>query len=228
MRGRIGTEKSSVHDRRSFLRSMNATTIWAAIAAVAATASVGLTAVYTWLTLRLLRMQAEPNVVVYVRHDRSRPTILEIVVKNIGNGLASDLAFKTLRPIPYRAFGINIADAKPSQTMTSGPLVNGIPLLAPGESRVITWGQFGGLQSALNGRPITITCTYSYRGRSMTPVHAVLEVESFDATDASETETSRAIKLLGKIPASIDNLRIAVEASRGRDETGDDDHGVES
>src|SRR5437899_1057385 len=123
----------------------NWATFWAAVAAVAAGLSALFSAIYTRLTYRLVQAQGEPNVVVYVHHDESRPTILEIVIKNIGNGLAKDMVFHSSHPIPSHAFRISAAQAKPSQDMTSGPLISGIPLLAPGEKRVITWGQFGGL-----------------------------------------------------------------------------------
>jgi len=117
---------------------------WTAIAAVAASLSALLAAVYTWLTFRLVRSQNEPNVVIYVRHDESKPSILQIVIENVGRSLATDLSFKSSGPIPRKAYGLSEGQAQPIQPMTAGPLINGIPSLAPGDSRKIAWGQYYG------------------------------------------------------------------------------------
>lgn len=77
-------------------------TFWTAIAALSASVSALLAALYTWLTFRLVRAQNEPNVVVYVRHDDSRPSILQIVLENIGRGITADLSFKSSRQLPQK------------------------------------------------------------------------------------------------------------------------------
>jgi hypothetical protein len=110
--------------------------------------------------------------------------------------------------------------------MTSGPFVNGILLLAPDESRVVTWGQFGGLMKALGSDPVHITCIYWHRGRRMPPAHATLEVDSYDATDASESETGRAIKKLADISSSLNRLRESIERIGAGDD--DSDGGAEA
>ena len=46
---------------------------WTALAATAATFTALVTAAYTYFTLRLVRAQAEPNVIVYAKHDTDRP-----------------------------------------------------------------------------------------------------------------------------------------------------------
>jgi|SRR5882672_8630576 len=144
--------------------------------------------IYTWLTYRLVRSQAEPHVIVYAHHDNSRPTIIEIVIENIGRGLATGVTFTTSAPVPHRAFGIDVAGATGGSEMREGPLVTGIPALAPGEKRTLVWGQFGGLHKALGGKAITVTCHYSHGNRVMPGSTCYLEVHSFEATDASESE----------------------------------------
>jgi hypothetical protein len=47
----------------------------------------------------------------------------------------------------------------------------------------------------------------------MPAFHGQLEVDSYDATDASESETRLAIKALERIPASIDQVRRMLERS---------------
>lgn len=52
---------------------------WTAVAAVAAGGSALMAAIYTFLTFRLFRLQAEPKVIVYAKGDPDRQTILMII-----------------------------------------------------------------------------------------------------------------------------------------------------
>jgi hypothetical protein len=76
------------------------------------------TAVYTDLALRLIRTQSEPKVIMYVKHDFNRPSILMIVVENIGRDIAHDVKFFPSKPLPARAWGIESADAVEAETLT--------------------------------------------------------------------------------------------------------------
>ncbi len=111
---------------------------WTAIAAVAASGSVVMAAIYTRLTFRLVRLQAEPKVIVYVKHDLERPTILVIIIENIGRDIAYDITFKASKAIPTKAYGITVDEARPVGIMNDGPLIEGIPALGPGDFREIT------------------------------------------------------------------------------------------
>jgi hypothetical protein len=42
--------------------------------------------------------------------------------------------------------------AQPPKELKTGPLVTGIPALAPGGRRILTWGQYGGLKKVIGGR----------------------------------------------------------------------------
>jgi len=179
---------------------------WTVVAAVAASLSAFSAAVYTWLTFRLVRSVAEPNVVIYVRHDESRESILQIVIENIGRDLATDLRFTSSRPIPSRAWGLPGDSVQHAQPMTDGPLVNGIQTLAPGDSRKLSWGQYAGLKDALGSDPITVTCKYRHGTRSMPTVSAILEVDSFTGTDALESEAVRTINELRRIADAAETL----------------------
>ncbi len=163
---------------------------WTAIAALAASLSALFAALYTWLTFRLVRGQSEPNVVIYVRHDESRRSILQIVIENIGHGLATDLHFTRSRKIPREAWGLSEEDTKPSQWMQGGPLIDGIPSLGPGDSRKLSWGQYYGLKKALGGEPVIVTCEYKNGKRRMPAVTATLEIDSFTGTDALESHAN--------------------------------------
>ena len=106
---------------------------WTAAAAVIAGISAAIAAISTWLSFLLLRAQNEPHVVIYVKHDESRQTILMIVIENIGNTIAADLTFNLSRPLPAYAYGlgIDLHSAEPSSVMVDGPLIKGIPTLGP-------------------------------------------------------------------------------------------------
>jgi hypothetical protein len=177
--------------------------LWTVIAAVAASLSALSSAVYTFLTYRLVRAQSEPNVAVYVRHDDSRPSLIEIVVANIGRGLATDLSFTSSRPLFHKAFGVSLDQATTAEPMLDGPLVEGIPALGPGDSRRITWGQYGGLLKALGDGTITVQCHYKHGRRAMPPVSGQLEIRSFKGTYVAQSEGVRTIEALRDIAKAI-------------------------
>lgn len=184
---------------------------WTALAAVAATASTAVAAAYTYLTHRLVRLNTDPKVLVYTVNDRERPGILMIVIENIGRDIAEGVRFTTDRPVPSRAFGMTIEEAQPSELMRSGPLIDGIPALGPGDTRRITWGQFGGLRKALGGKPIRITVEYR-RGRHRFSSSSVLEVDSYEGTDASRTVLEEIASNLNTIGQRLQVLTGSIRA----------------
>lgn len=99
----------------------------------------------------------------------------------------------------------------PAKVMQSGPIVNGIPALGPGDSRVITWGQWAGLNEALGNEPIEIEYSYNTRHRT---VHerTRLEVASYGGTDASESPASASAGNLAKIATNTDSIAGSIKA----------------
>ncbi len=148
-----------------------------------------LTAVYVWLTHKLLRAQSDPYVVVYASSDELRPSLIEIVIQNVGRAVARNVRFEFSRPMFWRAYGTTENNAVPAEEMVDGPLITGIPALAPGGMRRITWGQFGGLTKALGADTITVTTKFwGSRDRDLPPVVSELDVRSFARTDISERD----------------------------------------
>jgi hypothetical protein len=174
------------------------TVVTAAVSAVAA-------AVYTWLTFSLVRSQGEPKVVVFACGDSDRPSVIMIRIANIGRDVATDVSFVTSRPIPEKAFGLDTS-GKVADVMRDGPLVKGIPVLGPGDTRDITWGQFGGLSKALGGSPIDLEFSYRH-GRRKMKGHSRLEVASFNGTDASENPASKIAAALTEIAKSLEEIQ---------------------
>ena len=195
---------------------------WTSVAMFWATAGLVLVSLFaTVLNYWLVRSSHDPHVVVYSASDPDRSTGLVLVVKNVGRGLAYDIRFDTSEPIPWKAWGVNEKEAKTSEVMEEGPLVDGIPLLAPQESRVMNWGQFGGLKAALNGRSIRITATYESRGvlpwnptEHMT--ESVVEVDSFAGTVAHELPLISIQRELAKIRQTLDSLARGSRQLRAR------------
>ena len=175
---------------------------WTMAGAIGALIAAGFAGYYCFLTFQLVRSQTEPNVVVYVRHDNSRPSIIQIVIENIGRGLATNIRFKPNRSI-FRASGVSLKDAKEPEEMREGPLIEGIAALGPGDSRKIDWGQFGGLYKVLGDEKIEVTCDYENQGRSMKRTTYFLDVRSYKANHVETSEVTRIFKEIEKIRAIL-------------------------
>ena len=154
------------------------------VTAVATIVLAILTYRYVKLTRKILATQSEPCVILTVVHDDDRATVLQLVARNVGTGLAHDIRFEFSRPLPSRAFGLSESDAKEVTEMKDGPLIDGIPALGPGECRKIDWGQYGGLVAALGNEPILATCKFKKDGKEMRPTQCPLDVASFVGTVA--------------------------------------------
>jgi hypothetical protein len=188
---------------QSFLQSIGEMAItinWSAwVSAVATIVLAVLTFVYVRLTGKILDTQSDPCVILTVVHDEERATILQLVARNVGTGLAQDIRFEFSRPLPARAFGLSKDDAKETAVMADGPLIDGIPVLGPSECRKIDWGQYGGLIAALGDKPIIATCKFKKNGKDMPPTQCPLEVTSFVGTVAVESSSAKAARELEKL-----------------------------
>lgn len=150
-----------------------------------------LTGVYVWLTHRILRAQTAPCVVLYVRGDQSRPAVLQIVIENIGNGIARDIRFRLSDVIPHRAFGLGENPPPPEEEeMKGGPLIEGIPALEPRGARRIDWGQYEGIHAQLKGKKIEVICTFKHGARRMRTKN-LLEIESLKYDSIADPDGAR-------------------------------------
>ena len=203
-----------------FLLPADQAPFWTAVAALAASATALVTIVYTYFTARLVQSQSEPKVIVYVRHDADRPSLLILVVENIGRDIARSITFKPSRLIPAEGFGIAGPNGE-AKTMTKGPFVEGIPLLSPGDSRVITWGQYGGLAAAIGPTPIELEYTYKHGRRTLTGA-ATLEVTSFANTDASTRPAVASTRALQEIATAVKQIASYIRHDMNRCEDNED------
>ena len=143
----------------------------------------------TLIAYQLYRLQRDPEVVVYATPDEKRPTVVNLIIENIGRSAALDVTFSSSAPVPGSAFGFD--DAPEPIPMSSGPLVSGIPSLGPSSRRVITWGQYGGIHKSIGDSILDITATYRsepalrFFRRSHTTVSRI-DIKSFEHTDVSD------------------------------------------
>lgn len=170
-----------------------------------------LTGIYVWLTRRILNAQSDPRVIITVVHDEDRTSMLQLVVKNIGTGIAYDIRFEFSRPLPAEAFGLSEEEAKQPEEMTDGPLIDGIPALGPGECRKIDWGQYGGLKKALGDSPIVATCRFKKQEKEMKPIICQLDVESFKGTSAAKSKPTQTVDALEKISKSLNRIATSLQ-----------------
>src|SRR4030043_1056547 len=90
----------------------------------------------TIINYLFFRSQVDPHVIVYATHDDKRPSIILLIIENIGKSVAKDVRFEFSKPFPQDAFGFE----KPPQPqiLNKGPLFTGIPSIGPGAKRIIT------------------------------------------------------------------------------------------
>lgn len=143
----------------------------------------------TVINYLVLRLQRDPEVVVYALPDPQRPTIINLIIENTGKGVAHDVRFECTRDIPSRAFGFE--NAPVPESMKDGPLVNGIPSFGPGERRIITWGQYGGLKAGLGNDVLDISAVYFSAPplkikKQKHKTTSRVDIRSFEGTDASD------------------------------------------
>lgn len=170
----------------------------------------------TIINYLVLRSQQDPVVIVYALPDTRRPSFINLVIENVGRGRARDIRFLANRPIPKRAYGF-FPDAPVPDTMKDGPLIDGIPAFSAGEKRIITWGQFYGLEKGLGDDVLDITATYkSYptmrftSKRHKTTSH--IDIKSFKGTDASDQNwDKKAADQLEQIAKVLEELKNVVE-----------------
>lgn len=160
-----------------------------------AVAMVLVTAMAVVINYLFFRSQADPYVVVYADVDEHRPTIINLIIENIGRSMAENVRFSTSAPLPAKVFGTTDSVAK-AQILSEGPLIHGIPALGPGAKRVITWGRYPALYSVLGDDVIRVRI--EFEARAWVPwdstervVICPIEVQSFFGTDGSDSNWSR-------------------------------------
>jgi len=168
-------------------------------------ALVALTAVLAFYTRTLAleaklsrRVQTDPNIIVTAVHDEDRPSIIMLVVKNIGNGLAQNIKLTTSVPL-VKVFGMDVIGKNEQEPFDRGPFVSSIPSLGPSETRIMDWGQLGGLVQFLGKESVTIECAFASQDGRKHKNKCKVDIESFMKTNANASTQLRSAKALEKI-----------------------------
>jgi hypothetical protein len=171
----------------------------------------------TIINYMFFRSQIDPEVIVYVTTDEKRPSIILLIIENIGKGLAKDVKFAFSTRIPQKAFGFE--EAPIPQTMNHGPLITGIPALGPRSKRVITWGQYGGLLKGMGEKTIDVTINYKSDGlfRTWSRTYSricPIDIKSFEGTDAPDHNwDKKAVEHLKNISIALTMLASKAKAN---------------
>ncbi len=75
--------------------------------------------------------------------------------------------------------------------MESGPLIDGITALGPGDKREMVWGQYGGLMKAIGEKGIQVKCRFKFGKEEMDPVFCTLDIKSFTGHDLVDHDGAR-------------------------------------
>ena len=184
---------------------------WTTVGAFWATVLIALIAVVaTAINYTILRTQLDPHVIIHAIADERRPSIINLIIENVGNRIAKDITFTADAPVPERAYGF--ADAPIPQPMSRGPLITGIKALAPGDRRVITWGQYHGLMKGLRNGQIMLNVRYRsdrmlFWQDQWHENECPIDMRSFEATDASDSNwDKKAAEHLKEIAAHLQQV----------------------
>lgn len=179
-------------------------TVFAAVGAVAS----------AFIAYLVFLEQSEPQVVVYTTTFKETPSIIYLIIENIGKSPARNICFHLSRSLPEKAWGFEQDPAKQQahKIMDDGPLIQGIAFLPPGVSRKLMWGQYWGLFHALNGQSVIVRASYSSRPKAWLVSHhhtteSILEVNSYTGTDASNNDP------LDKIAKGVEKIARALDHS---------------
>lgn len=160
-------------------------------------------------TVRISQASLQPQVIVYAEADESRPSIILLVIENVGRGATRNVRFRYSNNLPNRAFGIEKpASGERSPVMDSGPLKTGIPFLPPGGKRRLTWGQYGGLQAAIGDSHMPVFAQFeNLSGETQPEIESLIDIKSFEYTDAVDPDGARqSARHLEKIARDIGHV----------------------
>lgn len=151
-----------------------------------------------WVAYLTLLKNSQPQILVYYRPNPNIPSFIDLVIENIGEGIAFNVNLS--KPLPICAFGIGEPNCEPELTPQTG-----FPAISAKQQYIFDGGQYGGLKNEL-GDGLNTTVTYSYR----TPIgFTIKSSESFFIS----------IEHLRNIPTRISAEQAIIEALKGTNKT---------
>lgn len=94
---------------------------------------------------------SKPKIIIFAQVHKNKRTIINLVVKNIGNDIAYNVNFVSDRPIPRSAFGLLRLD-NPNEFFESGIFGCGIKVFNPQQEFVYEWGAICWLNGSFAGK----------------------------------------------------------------------------
>lgn len=165
------------------------------------------TVVASWAALRALTIQTTPDIIMFVRPDDVSPSLARLVIRNIGEAPAYNVAFR-LSPelFPKGSF---------EYTRASVVFDRGYAILPPKQERDILLGEFEDLEDLWGSSIVEVNVSFSkkYARRCFSTVCPV-EIGSFESMITISCETAfekeqraayREIRQLGKRLRGIEN-----------------------
>src|SRR5690625_362894 len=93
-----------------------------------------------WVAYLSLLTRFQPQLLIYYRPNPDIPSLIDLIIENIGSGSAIEVAFS--EPLPIACFGIE----KPQGDGSEVPK-KGFPAVSAGQRYVFNGGQYAGLES---------------------------------------------------------------------------------
>lgn len=164
--------------------------------------------------LALLK-QSRPHILVHYRPNPGVQSIIDLVVENIGNGMAREVVFS--KPLPARCYGIEAPDGEGVEVFGDG-----VPAIAAGQQYIFDGGQYGGLAKRL-GEKLEVKISYKYknplgisRNRTELCVLSVSHLQHMTTRTSAEQSIVDALKgpnktTLQKIQGELFNIGAAIK-----------------
>lgn len=158
------------------------------------------------ITYIAISAQHKPHILIYYRANPNIQTIVDLVIENVGKGVAFDVKFS--KPLPVRLYGVEKLTSKKISTMFEG----GIPYLGAAQKLVTDGGQFGGINQYLE-EGFDFNIKYKYKN-------------PFSITRTMKQKIKLSISHLNKIPTRCSGDQAIVDALKGK--TGTTLHRIET
>ena len=99
--------------------------------------------------------QSRPHILVQYRPNPDIPSIIDLVIENIGGGMARNVSFS--QALPAKCYGIEKASGECTDVLEEG-----IPAISAGQRYIFDGGQYGGLTEKL-GEKLELEVSYEYK-----------------------------------------------------------------
>lgn len=165
------------------------------------------TVVASWAGLRTLKIQTSPDIIMFVRPDDDSPSYARLVIRNIGEAPAYNVAFR----LPPDLFPSDSFEYKHASVVFD----RGYAILPPKQERSILLGDFEDLEGLWGHSVVEVNVSFSKRyGHRCYSTICPVEIGSFESMITISCETSlerdkkaayREVKQLSKRLRGIEN-----------------------